>query len=75
MSLKVSETVHCIEFSPFQHSAGLLAFGGRTGITVKHCTLQVNAYKRVLPLQPNLAHAVGFSVARGTKSTRESTIY
>lgn len=42
MSLKASEVVHCIEFSQFQHSAGLLAFGGRTGITVKHCTLQAS---------------------------------
>jgi WD40 repeat protein len=40
MSLKTGEPVHCVEFSPFQHSADLLALGGRTGVTVKSCTLQ-----------------------------------
>ena len=44
MSLKTGEPVHCVEFSPFQHSAGLVAIGGRTGVTVKSCSLQVHAY-------------------------------
>ena len=52
MSLKTGEPVHCVEFSPFQHSAGLVAIGGRTGVTVKSCSLQVHAYSPTLVLLP-----------------------
>lgn len=42
MSLKTTEIVYSVEFSPFQHSSNLLAIGGRTGITIKACTLKVS---------------------------------
>lgn len=41
MSVETKSPIHCLQFSPFAASSNLLALGGRSGVTIKSCSLPV----------------------------------